>query len=134
MDIISLKPLHIETLPMQALAPLHAVFDRDFNDKQREFAEVIFLGLMNSEAAKTCAPHALAEAALAVLVQTSHDLGGVAVYVGKLENVRQARMYRAIHANFTGNNHKDLALEHGISEMRVRQILSTNQPKKGTKQ
>ena len=133
MDIISLQPLHLENLSMQALAPLHAVFDRDFNDKQREFAEVIFLGLMNSDAAKACAPHALAEAAIAVLVQMSHDLGGGAVYVGKLENVRQARMYRAIHAKFTGNNHTELAREHGISEMRVRQILSTNQPKKGAK-
>lgn len=133
MDIISLQPLHLETLSMQALEPLHAAFDQDFNDKQREFAEVIFLGLMNSGVAKACAPHDLAEAALAVLVQTSHDLGGVAVYVGKLENVRQARMYRAIHASFTGNNHKELALEHGISEMRVRQILSSNQPKKGAK-
>lgn len=133
MDIISLQPLHLENLSMQALAPLHAVFDRDFNDKQREFAEVIFLGLMNSDAAKACAPHALAEAAIAVLVQMSHDLGGGAVYVGKLENVRQARMYRAIHAKFTGNHHTELAREHGISEMRVRQILSTNQPKKGAK-
>lgn len=133
MDIISLKPLHLENLSMQALAQLHAVFDRDFNDKQREFAEVIFLGLMNSDAAKACAPHVLAETAIAVLVQMSHDLGGGAVYVGKLENVRQARMYRAIHANFTGNNHTELAREHGISEMRVRQILSTNQPKKGNR-
>lgn len=110
MDIISLQPLHLETLSMQALEPLHAAFDQDFNDKQREFAEVIFLGLMNSGVAKACAPHDLAEAALAVLVQTSHDLGGVSVYVGKLENVRQARMYRAIRSKFNGCNHTELAL------------------------
>ena len=133
MDIISLKPLHLETLSMQTLAPLHAVLDRDFNEKQREFAEVIFLGLVNSEAARTCAPNVLAEAAMAVLVQMSHDLGGGAVYVGKLDNVRHARMCRAICTKFKGNNHAQLAREHGISEMRVRQILSTNQPKKGTK-
>ncbi|ODS60522.1 MAG: hypothetical protein ABS38_12590 [Acidovorax sp. SCN 68-22] len=130
MDASNLKPLDFQTLPIQALQPLHAALDPDFNDKQRELLEVIYIGLTNTAAASVCTPQVLAEAAMAVLVQMSHVLGSGAIYVGKLENVRLARLGRAIRANFNGRNHAQLARKYGISEVRVRQILNPTKPKK----
>ena len=132
MEANHIKPIDVQTLSMQALQPLHEVLDPDLNHDQRELAEVIFIGLSNSAVAQVCTPHVVAEAAMAVLVQASHVMGGRAYYIGKMENLRVARMKRAIRANFNGRNHAQLAREHGITEMRVRQILNPK-PRKGRK-
>lgn len=125
MDICAVTPVFIESLPKAALRSLHDAFDLDLSDKQRELAEVIFLGLTNGPAARKCSERELAHSALVVLAQVAHDLGGGTYYITRLSNVRMAKMRRAIHARFNGRNHAQLAREYGVTEMRVRQILST---------
>lgn len=130
MDAHSFKPIDLQDLPIQALQPLYAVLDPDLNANQRELAELIFIGLSNCHAAPGNEPHNVAQAAIAAVLQVSHVMGGRSYYIGTLQNLRVARLNRAIRDGFRGNNHKQLAREHGITEMRVRQILSTK-PKKG---
>lgn len=133
MDASNFKPIDIQTLTMQVLQPLHSALDPDFSDKQRELAEAIYIGLINSDAAQACTPAALAQAAMAVLVQLGHDLGGQTYYLAKLGNLRVAKMNRAIRTNFNGRNHAQLGQEHRITEVRVRQILNPTKPKNGSK-
>ena len=92
--------------------------------KQRELAESVFVGLLNSPAAKACAPQVLAQAAIVVLIQVAHDLGGFNYYITRMGNLRAAALRRAIHKDFDGRNYAQLAREHGLTEMRVRQILA----------
>ena len=124
MDIIDIKPVDLQTLSMQALQPLHDALDSGLNGKQRELAEIIFIGLINSAAAQTCTPDILAKTAMAVFVQVSHDLGGQQFYVSKMDNLLRDQMNHAIRAGFNGRNHAQLARKHGISDARVRQILN----------
>lgn len=130
MDISTFQPIDIKTLTMQDLQPLQAALDPDLSEKQRELVETVFIGLINSAAAQFCEPDVLAQAAMAAVFQMGHSLGGQAYYVAKIENLRHAKKVRAIHASFNGRNHAQLAAAHGISEMRVRQILAAKRSKK----
>lgn len=129
-----IKPIDMQTLPIQALQPLHDVLDPDLTSDQRELVEQFFVGISNSPVAQACTPEVIAMAAVTVMEQISHVLGGRAYYISKMENLRLARLKRSIHSKFTGNNHRELAREHGITTMRVRQILNWQQPKKVSKQ
>ena len=129
MRATDIKPIDLQTLPMQALQPLHEALDPALSDKQRELVEAVFVGLTNSAAAQACTPRVLAEAAVTAFVQVCHVLGGGQFYMTKLENLRRGRMNRAIHAGFNGRNHALLAREHGITENRVRQILNPKSTK-----
>lgn len=124
MDIETYQPLDIQKLTLQAFEPLHALFDPALTEKQRELAETIYMGLINSAAARACSAAEIAQTAMAVLFQVGHSCGGQTYYVVKVENLRLAKKYRAIRAKFSGRNQADLAAEFGLSEMRVRQILS----------
>ncbi|QTD95628.1 Mor transcription activator family protein [Burkholderia anthina] len=124
MDIETYQPIDIKKLTLQALAPLHALFDPAMKDRQRELAEAIFTGLINSAAARSCSADEMAKTAMAVLFQISHSCGGQNFYLAKIDNLFLDRKYRAIRAKFNGRNHRQLAVEFGLTEMRVRQILS----------
>ena len=122
------EPINFEALPIAALAPIHAALDPDLPPKMRELAEVLFIGIGNSKAAEACAPETLAHAALAAMWQLSHEFGGNNCYFPRGDQVRALKLKRAVRAGFTGDNHSQLARKHGISEMRVRQILSQKEP------
>lgn len=124
MDIETYQPLDIQKLSMQVFAPLHALFDPALTAKQRELAEAIYMGLINSVAGRSCSAAEMAQSAMSVLFQVGHNCGGHTYYVTKVENLRLAKKNRAIRAKFNGYNHAALALEFGLTEMRVRQILA----------
>jgi hypothetical protein len=124
MDIETYQPLDIQKITLQAFEPLHALFDPALTEKQRELAETIYMGLINSAAARVCSAAEIAQTAMAVLFQVGHSCGGHTYYVTKVENLRLAKKYRAIRSKFNGCNHAELADEFGVTEMRVRQILS----------
>ncbi|QTD46162.1 Mor transcription activator family protein [Ottowia testudinis] len=124
MDATLIKPLRLETLPADALDALKRETDPAITPKQRELAESIFVGLINSPAAERCTKDVLAQAAIVVLIQLSNDLGGFNYYITRMGNLRAAALRRAIHAAFTGRNVAQLARQHGLTDMRVRQILA----------
>lgn len=123
MDATLINPLRHEMLPADALDALNMEIDPAITPKQRELAESIFVGLLNSPAAQACAPQVLAQAAIVVLVQVSSDLGGFSYYVARMGNLRTAALARAIRKDFKGD-YRVVARKHGVSEMRVRQILA----------
>lgn len=54
------------------------------------------------------------------------NLGGEAHYLPKLSRLERQRRNAAIRAAFDGRNLPELAKKHGISERRVRQIVSAH--------
>ena len=125
MDVLTFEPRY---LSMDELQPLHAALDPDFNAKQREFAEIVYSGLMTSPLSQSCSTAEIATIAVAVLLQCSHVLGGQTYYFNSLGHLQTAKMRRSILSKFKGNNHLALAREHGVSEVRIRQILKEKKP------
>ena len=134
MDATLIKPLRRETLPANALDALDREIDPAITPKQQELAESIFVGLLNSPAAQACTPQVLAQAAIVALIQIANDLGGFSYYITRMGNLRSAALARAIRKDFKGNT-TEVARKHGVSDMRVRQILAegpdTTQHRKG---
>ena len=56
-------------------------------------------------------------------VKLARALGGTYCYLPKLDKLLQEIRDRRIKQEFTGFNHKKLALKYGLSEIRIRQIL-----------
>lgn len=123
MEITDFAPVDLARVTARQLEPLHQALDADMSERQREIAESIFIGLIHSAAAPHCAPSMLAAAAMHALLQMSHDMGGQALYLPKMDKLRRIKRERAIRQQFKGNNIAQLARAHGITEMRVRQIL-----------
>ena len=72
----------------------------------------------------------LAAWARQVLLQLQHlaeQKGGRALYLAKGVAVYLSARDREICAKFRGNNYRELAQEHNLTEMRVRQIVDTFQ-------
>lgn len=64
------------------------------------------------------------EIAIRVTQKMRDLLGGQNVYFPRgLRHLKSARD-AAIHAAFDGTNYQALAIEHGVSEIRIRQIIS----------
>ena len=123
MEITDFHPVDLARVTARQLEPLHQALDVDMSERQREIAEVIFISLIHGAAAPQCAPSVLAAAAMQVLFQMAYDLGGQVLYLPKMDKLRRIKRERAIRQQFKGNNIAQLARAHGITEMRVRQIL-----------
>lgn len=124
MDITDFKPVDLAKVTKQQLDPLIRALDPDMSASHRDFAEGVFIGLLGSAAAPFCTPQALANAAVQVTFQIAHDMGGQTLYLSKLDHLRRIKRERAIRQQFKGNNIAQLARQHGVTEMRVRQILA----------
>lgn len=127
MDITEFKPADMARVTAEQLEPPTRALDADMTERQREFAESVFIGLLHGAAAPYCAATVLADAAMQVTFQVEHDLGGGVIYLPKLDTLRRLKRERAIRQQFKGNNVAQLARQHGLSEMRVRQILASPQ-------
>lgn len=61
------------------------------------------------------------------------DYGGATLYIPKGSLIKSTNEKKAIVAEFTGNNYRELAKKFGKSDMRIRQIVNearNNRPKK----
>lgn len=129
MNATDIHPLQIETLPESTLQALAAVLDPGFLAGQRELAESVFMGLINSPLSKSNTAQELAHAAIYALIQIGHDLGGTSVYLPNGHALGAIARRRAIRAEFNGRNLTQLARKYRLTEVRIRQILS-KQPEK----
>lgn len=123
MSLENFQPVDMTQVSMADLAPLHSVLDEAMTEKQREFAEVAYVGLLGSGVANAVPRELLGLAACAVMFQVAHVLGGATFYIPKIDQLQRVWRERHISANFNGRNYAQLARKHGLSEMRVRQIL-----------
>lgn len=107
------------------LAPLELVMDEAYPARLREVAERLFLQLVDEEEQPPEGARAqrLAEIALRQTERLSMELGGGNFYMHKGVSFRLTPRNREMCAKFTGNNYDVLALQYGLSDMRVRQII-----------
>lgn len=63
--------------------------------------------------------------AVAVVDDLRKHWGGLSVYVPQGIAARHRKRNRAIFSEFNGRNYSELALNYELSEMRVRQIISS---------
>ena len=117
------------------LAPLEAVMDDAYPDRLREVAEQLYLQLVDEEELPPdpARAHCLAETALRQTERLSLALGGGNFYMHKGVSYRLTPRNREMCARFTGNNYDVLALQAGLSEMRVRQIVGAWQMEQFTR-
>lgn len=67
-----------------------------------------------------------AKAAALICAEISDAIGGGRVYIGVRSQSAYAARNAEIVANFTGNNHRDLATKHGVTRNRVYKIVAPN--------
>lgn len=110
------------------LAALHALLDPAYPDNLRTIAEWLFVQLVEDWDLLGIKLDAERQAnlALVALRQTerlSTEEGGNALYLNKGVSYRASLRDRDMFERFNGNNYEQLAKQHRISTMRVRQIM-----------
>ena len=110
------------------LAALHALLDPAYPDNLRTIAEWLFVQLVEDWDLLGIKLNADSQAnlALVALRQTerlSTEEGGNALYLNKGVSYRASLRDRDMFERFNGNNYEQLAKQHRISTMRVRQIM-----------
>ena len=56
-------------------------------------------------------------------LKLAETFGGTSLYFAKLDTLLAIKKYEKIKTEFTGFNHRDLAIKYNYSESRIRQIL-----------
>ncbi len=110
----------LEQVTAADLAPLERVLDPEYPERLRDMCTVIFLALQDHGQDTPAA-----ELALALTEAVSLELGGGSFYMHKGFVFRQGltKRDREIAEQARSNNLHILARRHGITEMRVRQIV-----------
>lgn len=107
------------------LAPLERLFDDAYPERLREIATCLFLELLDADGLATLlgVPR-LAQLALDQTERLSFDLGGESFYMHRGTRYRLSLRDRQIVAEFNGRNQHQLARKHGLSVMRIYQIIA----------
>lgn len=67
-----------------------------------------------------------------VAVKLAEKMGSVRIYVIPIKRILAQKVGKYIIENFRGNNHKELAIETGVSESHVYDVLIRNKKSNGT--
>lgn len=94
-----------------------------FNDETRErlMSTVLLEDLTNLQ---PLIKRTIAIIGLDAFVQLCFEIGGVPLYLPKIESVLAKARDRVIIQEFTGYNYSDLALRYGVTEAWVRRLIS----------
>ncbi len=106
------------------LAPLNAAMPGELHPTLREMIEEIYLHLVeDEEAVAKLGLERMAEIAVGQADRIAAKLGGSQFYMSRGMGAKLSARDRQIAQEWRGNNGHHLARKHGISEMRVSQIL-----------
>ena len=114
----------LEQTSAEEIAAIEAVLDPAYPERLREIATSLYLELIGQDALRQMGLPGLAQLALALTERVSTDLGGSYFYMHKGTSYRLTSRDRAMCAKFNGRNYHQLAREHDLTEMRVRQIVN----------
>lgn len=104
------------------MAVLDGLLPPDWPDAWCDFARMFFCGLLASKELE--APRDVtARTAIEQVLTAVHQIGGQQLYLPLGTKLSHQAMARSIRRDFTGNNHAELAACHGVTVMRVRQIV-----------
>lgn len=107
------------------LAPLERLFDDAYPERLREIATCLFLELLDADGlAQLLGVPRLAQLALDQTERLSFDLGGESFYMHRGVRYRLSLRDRQIVDEFNGRNQHQLARKHGLSVMRIYQIIA----------
>lgn len=135
MRFADFKPIDLKHVKRADMAPVHDFLDPHSPEIWCDLAEQAFLTLRADPAMKGINAVDLARCTVMMVYQFAHSLGGNSgMYIPMGTSLRKSRADRdkQICADFNGTNYRELARIHGLSEMRVRQIISPrvyNKPK-----
>jgi Mor family transcriptional regulator len=65
-----------------------------------------------------------------IAIELAEKMGSVTIYVRSIDNLLVGKKREYIVKHFTGNNHKQLAIETGVSERYVYDVLADERRKK----
>jgi Mor family transcriptional regulator len=105
-------------------APLAALMDDHFPERLAIMATHLYSVLAAADDLRPLGEARLAELVLDQVDRYSAEEGGSSFYVMKGLRFRLSQRDRRIVDEFTGNNIEQLAAKHGLSDMRIRQILA----------
>lgn len=125
------------TAAMKHLTPaesavLDAALPQGMTESMRDLAWCLFeaLALLDDRAGQAQPSgawldrlHALADAVAAQVRHVAAELGGRPIYLARGVAVGLSARDERMCAEFRGNNYRQLAQKHGLTEMRVRQIV-----------
>lgn len=103
------------------MAVLQKLIPSDWPDGWRDFAAVFFAGLIDADL--SVSREALARAAMAQVLTMSVQLGGQTIYLPRGHRLSAVKVAEQVRREFNGCIHRELAARHGLSDVRVRQIL-----------
>ena len=106
------------------LAPLNAQLPDGMHPTHREMAEEMYLHLADDEeAVNSLGLDRLAELVVGQVDRIAQKIGGFSFYMPRGILSRMSARDREIAEAWRGNNGNELARQHGLSEMRISQIM-----------
>ena len=112
-----------DTLRSEDLRPLEALFVHGFPETWREVATSLYkANLADPDLAALGQPR-LAQIAVTQTKQLAHDMGGSMMYLPAGHFFQASEKALAVIAGFRGDNLRELAAEHSVTDGRIRQII-----------
>lgn len=124
MNYADFTPVKTQELNASDLHAVQEAMDPSAPEIWVELAEILYLPLRAAPALASVPDEGLAVCVVHAIYQMATELGGNAVYIPKGVKLASGQKKRAIAAQFKGHNHAELALAHGVTQTRVRQILA----------
>lgn len=117
-------PRDLTSIAPAQMAVLDRLMPSTWPDAWGDFARVFFVGLINAQSEINASVEALARVAIEQVHTLGHQLGGTQPYIPRGAAIAQRETAAAIRRDFRGRNYSELACKHGLTESRVRKILS----------
>jgi Mor family transcriptional regulator len=123
MKFTEFKPISLHGITKKQATTLDALFEYQGLDSLRSIGLSHFAVLRNLPELKPIEDDRLAEVSIQLMHQIMADMGGISIYIPNGKVIKAREMSLKISSEFNGKNSFELAKKHGISEMRVRQII-----------
>lgn len=116
-------PIDLARASDQQLALVNAHFDKSAPEVWRDFAELNFVFLRFNATFKDMPDQLLADAAVGLVCQCSSSFGGQQFYFPRGLALLSRERSALILKEFRGNNFRELAIKHRVTDSRIRQIV-----------
>ena len=130
-------PRDLTNLSSSDFAVLQEVLPEGWHPTWRNLAEVFYMGLLDTMA-EDISRERMARIAKEQVLTTAYQIGGRQFYMPAGVVFSRQLIAQSILKDFNGRNYGELAAQHGLSEMRIRQIVQESrdakQPRKDARE
>lgn len=117
------EPIDIDRATHKQLAVVNALFVGKAPPVWRDMAELNFVAMRCNTALASIPDSSLADMAVVLVYQLASTLGGCNVYIPNGLITVKSEKTALVVKEYTGNNLRELARKHQVSEERIRQII-----------